>query len=367
MTSSPRIFLSCDTGIDDALAILYLVESHADLVGVSGVFGNVPEEVATKNSRDLLDFLGREEIPVYRGAARPSFWGKTEETLDKPYQVDPGCTVFHGINGFGNAELPVRPSSAKDGRGIPWETSLESQQESPQNASQALRQEPRKRFRILPDAAGAIIKAVKEFGTSLTVLATGPLTDVAEAIRREPSIILDLRLVLMGGVLTQPGNGYNLVTETNIINDPEAAQAVFATDMDITMVGLDVTHRCLVTREQEAQVKALGTPLATFVGQMLDYYLSANEKSDPVFLAGSPLHDPLAAAVALEPSLVETFPIALRVELATGVGFGVRGRTIGDPTRLNGPRPHTKVALGVDSKRFVDDWFGKLLTICSKS
>lgn len=367
MTSSPRIFLSCDTGIDDALAILYLVESHADLVGVSGVFGNVQEEVATRNSRGLLDFLGREEVPVYRGAAWPSFWGKTEKTMDRPYQVDPGCTVFHGINGFGNAELPVRPCSVEDERGIHRETHQDMRQAPCQNASQALRQEPRNGSRIFPDAAGAIVKAVKKFGASLTVLTTGPLTDVAEAIRGEPSIIPELRLVLMGGALTQPGNGYNLLTETNIINDPEAAQAVFATDMDITMVGLDVTHRCLVTREQAAQVKALGTPLATFVGQMLDYYLSANEKSDPVFLVGSPLHDPLAAAVALDPSLIETFPIALRVELATGDGFGVRGRTIGDPTRLNGPHPHAKVALGVDSQRFIDDWFGKLLAICSKS
>ena len=99
------------------------------------------------------------------------------------------------------------------------------------------------------DAADGIeylIEQVREFGRDVTVLATGPLTDVDAAITRAPDIASKLRLVMMGGTLTQPGNCWDAVAETNIIQDPEAANRVFHSGADITMVGLDVTHQCLL-------------------------------------------------------------------------------------------------------------------------
>ncbi|BAR06400.1 urha1 [Scardovia inopinata] len=339
-----RIFLDCDTGIDDALAILFLLASpQADLIGLAGIFGNVQADQAVRNSRQLLDFLGRQDIPVYQGASQPSFWNDDPARSGRPYSVNPGCTRFHGDNGLGGAVLPVSSSA---------------------DINQKV------------TGAEAIAQAVRRYGKEVTILATGPLTDVDLALQSDPSLASDMKLVLMGGTLTQPGNCYDLVCETNIINDPEAANRVFHSGADITMVGLDVTYQCLMTRSQMNAIKALDTSLAQFVYEMTDYYISANEASDPIFAQGSPLHDPLAAAVALDPSLIRTFPINLRVEIQTGDGYGVRGRTIGDPTMLGAffsqsadvptHSPRTRVALGVDSRRFVDLWYSRLKFICSR-
>ena len=184
-----RIMMDCDTGIDDALAILYLLGSpDAELIGVTGVFGNVQESVAVLNSRGLLDCLGRPDIPVYEGAGEPSYWQSGPGTAGKPYTIDPGCERFHGKNGFGGAQLPGLPSSYSRGS-------------------------------IYADGAAAIAEAVRRYGTSVTILATGPLTDIDEALRRAPDIAPKMKLVMMGGTLTQPGNCYDLVCETNIIND----------------------------------------------------------------------------------------------------------------------------------------------------
>ena len=392
-----RIIASMDTGVDDALALAYLLGSadECELSGVIASYGNVDANTAYANTRAVLDLFGRADIPVFLGSEHPS-WADA-------FIPDAGCAQFHGDDGLGNTWLAGSGALA-DGAGVPGDMSGDDMSvDVPDgvvsvggylagdvHAHPALGSYPRVgRFRSVDrpqsatstalvsggtrrcsvDAADGIeylIEQVREFGRDVTVLATGPLTDVDAAITRAPDIASKLRLVMMGGTLTQPGNCWDAVAETNIIQDPEAANRVFHSGADITMVGLDVTHQCLLTRSAADQWRATGTKRGRFLADLADFSIKANLEADPaLFSGGMPLHDPLAAAVALDSSLVDCFDLALRAETNTGDFNGVRGRTTGDPVGLvNHSMPHVHVALGVDSGRFLDEFAERMAEVC---
>ncbi|TCD53809.1 nucleoside hydrolase [Alloscardovia theropitheci] len=315
-----RVILDCDTGIDDTIALMYLFGSpDVEILGVVGTFGNVTEEQACNNNRTLLDAAGFSRIPSYRGVFKPSF----DET-DGDYIVDEGCERFHGKNGWGGAQLTL-PSSLQRGE-------------------------------ILTGGVEFEADAVRRYGHDVIVIATGPLTNIDAMLTRYPDLAGRLRLVIMGGALTQPGNCYNLISETNMVNDPEAANRVFHSSADISVIGIDVTHRTLMTRAHVDGFATDGGQIGQFLADALRYYVNANEQADPVFLAGSPLHDPLAVAAALDPSLVGYFPINLMVDLQGPQ----RGRTVGDPTLINEPARNVRMALTVDSERFVNQWYERV-------
>ena len=175
----------------------------------------------------------------------------------------------------------------------------------------------------------------------------------------------------MGGTLTQEGNCYDLVCETNVLQDPQAADRVLRAHADTTMVGLDVTHRCLFGDADVAQWTAEATAgscrIASLLAGIAGFSIRANRESDPIFAAGMPLHDPLAAAVAIDPGLVSTLNLPMIVETRTGDGSGVRGRTIGNPRGVVDNAPPVHVALGVDGdgfvRRFTDTIRGFLASI----
>ena len=392
-----RIIASMDTGVDDALALAYLLGSadECELSGVIASYGNVDANTAYANTRAVLDLFGRADIPVVLGSEHPS-WADA-------FIPDAGCAQFHGDDGLGNTWLAGSGALA-DGAGVPGDMSGDDMSvDVPDgvvsvggylagdvHAHPALGSYPRVgRFRSVDrpqsatstalvsggtrrcsvDAADGIeylIEQVREFGRDVTVLSTGPLTDVDAAITRAPDIAPKLRLVMMGGTLTQPGNCWDAVAETNIIQDPEAANRVFHSGADITMVGLDVTHQCLLPRSAADQWRATGTKRGRFLADLADFSIKANLEADPaLFSGGMPLHDPLAAAVALDSSLVDCFDLALRAETNTGDFNGVRGRTTGDPVGLvNHSMPHVHVALGVDSGRFLDEFAERMAEVC---
>ena len=258
-----------------------------------------------------------------------------------------------------------------------------------------------------------IIDTVREYGTDVTVVATGPLTDIDTALRVAPDIAGKLRLVMMGGTLTQEGNCWDLTAETNIIQDPEAADRVFHSGADITMVGLDVTHQCLLGRSATRRWREIAdmlergetgpapvladsssdapsapsavsavsvasepapapSPAAShhpfspqalrFLADIADFSIAANLKTDArLFSAGMPLHDPLAAAVAVDPTLVSCLDLPMKVETQTGDFHGTRGRTIGDPEGLIDPHaPRVHVALHVDAARFINEFTDRI-------
>ena len=392
-----RIIASMDTGVDDALALAYLLGSadECELSGVIASYGNVDANTAYANTRAVLDLFGRADIPVFLGSEHPS-WADA-------FVPDAGCAQFHGDDGLGNTWLAGSGALA-DGAGVPGDMSGDDMSvdvpdgvvsvggylagdvhahpalgsyprvgrsrsvDRPQSAtSTALVSGGTRRCSV--DAADGIeylIEQVRKFGRDVTVLSTGPLTDVDAAITRAPDIASKLRLGMMGGTLTQPGNCWDAVAETNIIQDPEAANRVFHSGADITMVGLDVTHQCLLTRSAADRWRATGTKRGRFLADLADFSIKANLEADTaLFSGGMPLHDPLAAAVALDSSLVDCFDLALRAETNTGDFNGVRGRTTGDPVGLvNHSMPHVHVALGVDSGRFLDEFAERMAEVC---
>ncbi|KAB8294443.1 nucleoside hydrolase [Bifidobacterium avesanii] len=397
MTEPKRIVLDVDTGIDDTLALCYLLAAaragECELAGVIGTYGNVLASTAVRNNRAVLELFGAAGVPVPRGCVCPS-WADG-------FAVDEGCARFHGVNGLGNVDPARYMADAADAAGVvgvvgvagaadggadgvetvvghmaeldrPAALSLGGERHDLAPATSGLacdascaNRPSEWRDEGVPEGVRLIVDEVRAHGRDVTILATGPLTDVDAAIKAAPDIAADMRLVIMGGSLTQEGNCYDLICETNIFQDPEAANRVFRAVGDVTMIGLDVTHQCLMTRADAAAWRATGTPRGAFLADMVGFYINANESSDPIFLAGSPLHDPLAVAVALDPGLVACFDVNMMVETATGNGHGFRGRTIGDPTRLRDPRKTAHVALNVDASRFTALFRDRLTDLCA--
>ena len=317
-----KIILDLDTGIDDTLALSYVLGSpDAELIGITGTYGNVVLDQGVDNDLRLLAMYGREDIPVFKGIDHPS-------TADS-FSVPPDSEIFHGANGTGNIEIPAQ-------------TDRRASQQS---------------------SVDFIIDSVRRYPKGeLVVVPTGALTTIATALEKAPDIVDRISIVMMGGTLTQPGN-VGPFAEANINQDPEAANRVFATTADITMVGLDVTTQALMSREDTEALRATGTSAGRFLADMTDYYIDISEKESGVYLGGCNLHDPLAAAVAIDPSLVTTFATNLMVETEGPQ----RARTIGDPSRLLDTVKNTKVALSVDTERFTRRFMDRLLTLVRKT
>lgn len=387
MSVKRKLILDVDTGIDDALALAYLASfNEVDLLGIIGTYGNVVADTAVRNTRYVLDRLGLHHVPAMAGSTHPS-WADS-------FIADAGCAQFHGVDGLGGFG-PVADSSVPDSvvvNAIPSDCQtcsdgicaseagtctsavrrlisvggydVHDPHANPSTDSFALSFAMGDRAMradtvhspALPEGVRFIIDTIRRFGSDVTVVATGPLTDIAAAIDAAPDIASSLQLVMMGGTLTQEGNCWDATAETNIIQDPEAADRVFHSEADTTMVGLDVTHQCLLGRAATAGWR--GTELGDFLADMADFSIEANAKADArLFAKGMPLHDPLAAAVAIDPGLVGCFDLPMKVETQTGDFHGTRGRTIGDPAGLIDPSaPRVHVALTVDHNRFVADF-----------
>ena len=360
--------------------------NEVDLLGIIGTYGNVVADTAVRNTRYVLDRLGLHHVPAMAGSTHPS-WADS-------FIADAGCAQFHGVDGLGGFG-PVADSSVPDSvvvNAIPSDCQtcsdgicaseagtctsavrrlisvggydVHDPHANPSTDSFALSFAMGDRAMradtvhspALPEGVRFIIDTIRRFGSDVTVVATGPLTDIAAAIDAAPDIASSLQLVMMGGTLTQEGNCWDATAETNIIQDPEAADRVFHSEADTTMVGLDVTHQCLLGRAATAGWR--GTELGDFLADMADFSIEANAKADArLFAKGMPLHDPLAAAVAIDPGLVGCFDLPMKVETQTGDFHGTRGRTIGDPAGLIDPSaPRVHVALTVDHNRFVADF-----------
>ena len=381
MASAPcsgkrKLILDVDTGIDDALALAYVSTfDDVEIVGVIGTYGNVAAGTAVRNTRYVLDRLGLRCVPVLAGSTHPS-WADS-------FIADAGCAQFHGTDGLGGYGPAAEPpaSLAFDSTETSASAShrlisvggydVHDRHANPSTDSFTLSfttcDHAEGADAAVPEGVRLIIDMVRRYGRNVTVVANSQLTDIDAALNAAPDIADGLRLVMMGGTLTQEGNCWDATAETNIIQDPETADRVFHSGADVTMVGLDVTHQCLLGTAATAQWRSNNPPtdVRTFLADIADFSIAANLHADArLFSAGMPLHDPLAAAVALDPSLVECFDLPMKVETRTGDFHGTRGRTIGDPAGLIDPSaPRVHVALTVDHDRFVADFTRKIADI----
>ncbi len=296
-----RIILDCDPGQDDAIAILLALASpdEIELLAITAVAGNVPLRLTEVNARKILELAGRTDIPVWKGCHRPLV-----ETLETAEYV-------HGETGLNGVELPEPTMKLQPGHAV--------------------------------DALIEMVMAAPP--QTITLCPTGPLTNVAMAILKEPGFAARVKeIVLMGGAI-----GLGNVTpaaEFNIYVDPHAAKVVFESGTPITMLGLDVTHQALVNRPRLEAIRALGTPVGLAAAGLVDFFNRFD--SERYAVDGAPLHDPCVIARLIDPTLFSGRACKVTIET---VGSS-KGRTNVEWFPREHHEPNAMVIDAMDADRF---------------
>jgi inosine-uridine nucleoside N-ribohydrolase len=298
---STPIVLDCDPGHDDAIALLLALASpEVALLGVTTVAGNQTLDKTTRNALRVLELAGRTEIPVAAGAERP---------LVRDIRV---ALEVHGESGLDGPDLP-------EPRTAPVE-------------------EP---------AVDFLARTLSEAPEPVTLVPVGPLTNIALLLEARPDVIGKIeRIVLMGGAIAE-GNA-TPAAEFNIWCDPEAAARAFRSGLEVTMVGLDVTHRALVLPEHAERLRASGR-VGEVVAELLEFYGRFHRRIYD--FPGSPIHDAVAVAHVIRPGLLETVERNVEIELESEL---CRGRTVVDLWRRTDRAPNAHVAVGIDSDAFLE-------------
>ncbi len=293
-----KIIIDCDPGIDDAIALAALIGCpDVELVAVTVTHGNVSLERTTQNALDWLSFLGS-KAPVFAGCAKPL----SRSTI--------AAADIHGEHGIGGVTLPIAPQ-------VP----------------------------AAETAAEALVRYANEQPGTITLLATGPLTNVAMALQLESSVLSKFEQVVVMGGSTTEGNT-TPAAEFNIFADPHAAQIVFASGAKLTMIGLNATHQVIATPDRVASIRALPTYVSEPLARMMEFYkIAYNRKYD---WDGAAIHDLCTAAFALHPAAFKVEPMHVAVDLNEGAEFG---RTICSPATSGRA---LSVVTEVDSRRVFD-------------
>ena len=315
-SAAKKIIFNTDPGTDDALALMLALNSpELDVRAITVVPGNVTAAMGLENALRMVSLANRCDIPVASGAQHPLF------------QKLVTAEFWHGKNGLGNIELP--PSKCK----------VDS--------------------RFGPDL---IIQLIHASPHEITLVPVGPLTNIALAVEKDPSIVpLVKEVILMGGSIT--GGNVNAAAEANIYNDPEAAQIVFQAGWPLTMVGLEVGDKALFTRKYLAELGQSHGPVNDFIVSVAKFMVGLSETFGA---SGSPMYDPSAVALAIDGTLVKVQEMHVDVETR---GEFTRGETVGnrhggvERNVLHGDRyviegvdtvkPNAKVCLDVDADRLL--------------
>jgi inosine-uridine nucleoside N-ribohydrolase len=320
---SRKTIIDADPGTDDAMAILLALNSpELDVKALTVVAGNVVVERGLENALKLVSLAGRCDVRVARGAGHPLVQQLTT------------AEFFHGENGLGNVELPA-PTCHDDPR-------------------------------FAPDL---IIELVHQYPHEITLVPVGPLTNIALAVAKDPSIVpLVKEVVLMGGGIS--GGNATAAAEANIYNDPEAARVVFEAGWPLTMVGLNVTEKTLFTRADLDQLAKTHGPENDFAVDVLKFMVDLQAK---LGADGTPMHDPLAVASVIDRDLIRTQD--MRVDIETR-GEHTRGETVasrhnssdrkvrrGDRYSIDGiekVQPNVHVAVDSDARRFIQLFLSRM-------
>ena len=300
------VFVDCDTGVDDAMALLYLLaRDDIDVVGITTVFGNNTAARCAHNTLRVLELVGRQDIPVAVGAERPLVG-----------EVTYLATHVHGNDGLGDSGLPMEVSTAVSDL----------------------------------SAVELIDRLSREHAGRLRILALAPLTNIARALETIPDLtdrVVDI--VIMGGAADVAGN-QSPAAEANIIHDPEAAQLVISAAWPTTLVPLDVTMVEVLTERHRSMLIAADTPVSRFVAATTDFYFE-RYGMDSYGVRCSPCHDAVAAAILTGEVVPSVFPVIdVQVDCTDGPGRGAticdtRGRYRGFPSM---PEGNCRVALVTD-------------------
>jgi len=305
-----KVIIDCDAGVDDALALILALHSpELNVQAVSGVNGNVPLDLVFENIQKVLSFVRPENKPLIAKGA------------DRPLKGEPVYAYsFHGKSGLGKAKINKKETEA-------W-------------------------YRLFPGKADELItKLASQHPNELTLIAVGPLTNVALALHRDLEGMKKLKeVVIMGGAVRVKGN-VTPYAEFNIFVDPLAARMVFKSGLPITLVPLDVTHQvCLTSRVMEERVKPLNNLFSQFVVEATQYNSTTHrflENSEMFYL-----HDPLAVGVAINQDLVGMERLSIHVGTENGEYYGQTKEVEGCP-RIN-------ACLSVNSKTFLQLFLSRL-------
>lgn len=305
-----KVMIDCDVGVDDALALILAFNSpELNVKAVSGVNGNVPLDQVFENIKKVLSLINPEEKPII---ARGS---------DQPLKGEPVYAhSVHGKDGLGGAKLALI-------EGEKW-------------------------WEDFSDSADVLItKMARHYPDELTLIATGPLTNLALAVQKDLDGMKKLKeIVIMGGALRTGGN-ITPHAEFNIFSDPLAAKQVFESGLPITLVPLDVTHKVFLTSKLiEERLKPIKNKFSKFVIDAIGYDISSHR-----FLRGSDLiylHDPLAVGVVIDPALVKKETIHLRMETEDENYYGMLKEVKDGPS--------IDVCLKVDSDKFLELFLSRI-------
>jgi inosine-uridine nucleoside N-ribohydrolase len=318
-----RVIIDTDPGTDDAMAIILALNSPEFKVeALTVVPGNVEAWQGLENALKIVSLAGRCDVIVAAGAQHPL----NQKLITAQF--------WHGKNGLANVELPASKCKAD--------------------------------ARFGPDL---IIEMIHKYPHEITLIPVGPLTNIALAVSKDPSIATLVKdIVIMGGSIS--GGNVNGAAEANIYNDPEAAQIVFNAGWMLTMVGSDVGERTLITRKYLAELQSSHGPQSDFIAKIADFYLTRSEKSG---YSGAAMYDPLAVGIALDPTLGTLKEMHVDVETK---GEFTRGETVanrmgsnennvlhGDHYEIEGVielKPNARVCLASDADRFLSQFISRI-------
>lgn len=296
-----NVVIDCDPGHDDAIALLLALQSPAISVeAITTVAGNQTLAKTTENALRILTLADRTDVPVAAGMAEP---------------IIRDLTIAEHVHGDSGLDGPALPS--------------------PEST-------------IVDREAGDVITEIARDREGITLISTGPLTNVGMLLKRHPDIeaVID-EIVLMGGAIAQ-GN-YTPVAEFNMYVDPEAALLVFDADIPTTMIGLDVTRAAKVSADEFQRFSETGTEVGAVVADWLSFFLEFHR--DEFGWDGVPIHDACAVAHVIDRNLIDTDPMSVVVETASEYADG---QTICDVNGVTDRPANTEVGLAIDRDRFLD-------------
>ena len=306
-----RIIIDTDPGVDDAFTfLLALASPEIKLEALTTTQGNVTVEKATRNALSVLDLGRASHIPVAKGSVLP---------LVQPLRAS---AHVHGESGIGNAQLPEPQAKPVQGHAVDY-----------------------------------LIERVLAEPNEISIFPIGPMTNIAMAIRKEPRFAKAVKeLVIMGGAIQEGGN-MTALAEFNIYVDPHAAHIVFHSGIPITLIPLDVTHKCLLKQEHVDRLMKIDSPVTRFLKDAIDVYLNA---SINLGYEGCALHDPLTLGMIIAPELLTLKEYYVDVDIAGGVSMG---KTFADIFNVMKKPANMKVAMDVRGEDFIELFLQRMETL----